>query len=155
MICSNPSTLMQYFRPFRCTVTHITSLEPCMPFVGMQKLRLKEMNSIMSQSRKEGGLELLVLCAGPLPHFHIQHSDRSYSELAAIPWNMPPFSSLKTGPGCLGTATPYLSDCRGLACSSPCTYKMQKGREWIRIKVYGFSQTWSPELPSPAGSFFC
>ena len=133
-ICSNPSILMQYFLPIRCIMTHIISLEPCMPFVGMQKLRLREMKGHVTVKRGAGTRASSSLCRASATLAHSTLRDRSCSQLAAFPWSMPPFSSLKTGPGCLGTATPYLSDCRGLACSSPCTYKMPKSREWMRIK---------------------
>ena len=72
---SNLSIPMQHFLPFRCTFTHIISLEPCTPFVWMQELRLKEVKSITSQSTEEPGLELLALCAGLLPCSHILHSE--------------------------------------------------------------------------------
>lgn len=127
--------LMQYFLPIRCIMTHIISLEPCMPFVGMQKLRLREMKGHVTVKRGGGTRASSPLCRASATLARSTLRDRSCSQLAAFPWSMPPFSSLKTGPGCLGTATQYLSDCKGLACSSPCTYKMPKSREWMRIKV--------------------
>lgn len=130
----HPHAVLPTYRMHQPTSSPLSLI---MPFVGMQKLRLREMKGHVTV-REEGGLRAsLVLCAEPLPHWHGQHSETGAVLNPQLPFHgacLPSHPS-KQVQVVLGTATQYLSDCKGLACSSPCTYKMPKSREWMRIKV--------------------